>query len=140
MQYDSRLIPLARKLRKEATRQEQHLWYDFLRRYPVKFRRQRPVKGYIADFCCHSALLVIEIDGGQHFTEDGIAEDIQRTKSLEQCGLKVIRFTNQEIDRNFEGVCLEIDRQVQMRLKMYPDISRRAICGKCPYVGRCEMY
>ena len=116
MQYDSRLIPLARKLRKEATRQEQHLWYDFLRRYPVKFRRQRPVKGYIADFCCHSALLVIEIDGGQHFTEEGRKYDAWRTRRLRHWGFEIVRYSNKEVKENYPGVCQDIINRVNAKI------------------------
>lgn len=69
----------ARQLCKQMTREERHLWYDFLREYPVKIRKQRPIGNYIADFFCEAAKLVIEIDGSQHFEEAGQESDARRT-------------------------------------------------------------
>ena len=115
--YNNRLISNARELRKNATTQENHLWYDFLNQYPVKFRRQRPVEGFIVDFFCEQANLVIELDGSQHYTEQGIAYDTERTAVLENYGLKIIRFSNYDIDNNFYGVCTVIDKEVKERIK-----------------------
>ena len=108
----------ARSLRKNMTRQEKHLWYDFLRDYPVKWYRQRSVDRFIVDFFCFKARLVIELDGSQHCTEDGIAYDSIRTDILEKYDLEVLRFTNIEIDRNFYGVCELIDRKVRERMPL----------------------
>ncbi|MBQ3077617.1 MAG: endonuclease domain-containing protein [Clostridia bacterium] len=115
--YDRDLIDLAKDLRKNATKQEQHLWYDFLRTYPVRFQRQKPVGGYIVDFYCHKARLVIELDGSQHFEREALEYDQRRTAALEQVGLIVLRFTNRDIDRQFPGVCGAIHRVVQERLQ-----------------------
>ncbi len=114
--YKKRNIVLARNLRKNATRQENHLWYDFLLKYDVKFRRQKAIDNFIADFYCHKAKLIIEIDGSQHFTEQGRANDCFRTEMLERYDLKIIRFTNYQIDTNFRGVCEYIDMVVKMSL------------------------
>ena len=114
--YNAKLKENARKLRKNMTKQERHLWYDFLRNYPVKFYRQRSIDWYIVDFYCSAAKLVIEIDGSQHYTKDGIEYDEIRTEILEQYELQVIRFTNTEIDRNFICVCDEIDQIVKERI------------------------
>ena len=98
------------------TKQEKHLWYDFLRKYPVKWYRQRSIDRFIVDFYCHSAKLIIELDGSQHYTEDGIAYDSIRSDVLEQYDLEVMRFTNADIDRNFYRVCECIDKKAQERV------------------------
>lgn len=100
-------------LRKNMTQQERRLWYDFLRDYPVRFRRQELIGNYIADFFCDKARLVIEVDGSQHYEPKEIVHDRQRTKYFESLRLKVIRFTNLEINTNFNGVCEYIDRAVK---------------------------
>ena len=108
---------LAQELRRNATREENHLWYDFLKNYPVQFRRQKPLGPYIVDFYCDKAALVVELDGGQHYEETGRAYDRVRTEFLsEQYGLKVIRFSNLDVKQNFEGVCMAIDRWVRERI------------------------
>lgn len=113
--YNGALIPRSRELRKEMTRHERHLWYDFLRQYPVKIYRQRVISGFIVDFYCASAKLVIELDGSQHFTPDGLAYDQRRTNILEQLDIQVVRFTNHQIDTEFAAVCAEIDRLITAR-------------------------
>ena len=107
--YKGTLIPLAKNLRKNATRQENKLWYDFLKNYPIRFQRQKTIRNYIVDFYCHSLKLVIEIDGSQHYTEAGIEYDKMREYFLEKNGIRIIRFSNFDIDRNFNGVCTYID-------------------------------
>lgn len=114
--YNGELIPRARELRKQMTRHERHLWFDFLRDYPVKIYRQRAVSGYVADFYCASAKLVIEIDGSQHFTQDGMAYDKARSFVFENFGIMVIRYTNLQIDQEFVNVCEEIDRVIKSRI------------------------
>jgi very-short-patch-repair endonuclease len=113
LKYNRKLIPFAKELRRDATRQEKHLWYDFLSVYPVRFQRQKTIANYIADFYCSKAKLIIELDGSQHYTEEGIARDEKRTAALESLGLHVVRFSNLEINNNFDGVCKMIDRIVQ---------------------------
>ena len=98
------------------TKQEKHLWYDFLRTYPIKIYRQRSINSYIVDFYCSRAHLVIEVDGGQHYTNKGIVYDKKRTAALEKYNLKVIRFSNREIDDQFEGVCWKIDQIIKEEL------------------------
>ena len=107
------LLPRARELRRDMTPQERKLWYLFLRKYPVKIYKQRIIDSYIVDFYCASAKLVIEIDGAQHYTQEGMQHDKIRTDVLEKYGLRVIRFSNQEIDRHFESVCQEIHYTIQ---------------------------
>ena len=106
----------AQELRKNATKEENHLWYDFLRKYPVQFRRQYTIDCFIVDFYCYKANLVIELDGSQHYAPDKVQYDHQRTAMLKEKGIKVLRFTNLDIKRNFYNVCQEIDREVKSRL------------------------
>ena len=115
--YKGKLIPRAKELRKNATRQEKKLWYEFLNSYPVRFQRQKSIDSFVADFYCHEAKLVVELDGSQHYEEAGIARDKERSAILEKYGLKVIRFSNLEVDRNFQGVCTTIDLAVKERTK-----------------------
>ena len=92
--YNGKNITLAKSLRKNATPEEKHLWYDFLSTYKIRFQRQKAIDNFIADFYCHKARLVIEIDGSQHYTPDGKEKDCFRTEILEGYGLTIIRFTN----------------------------------------------
>ena len=115
LKYNGNNVPFARELRKNATPQEKHLWYDFLSTYKIRFQRQKPIDNFIADFYCHKAKLVIEIDGSQHFTEEGIEKDEFRTEVLSAYDLLVIRFTNRQVDKNFYGVCAYIDLIVKER-------------------------
>ena len=114
--YNKKNIPLAKNLRKNATPQENRLWYDFLSKYEVRFQRQKAIDDFIADFYCHKAKLIIEIDGSQHYTASGKEKDDFRTEALETYELKVIRFTNEQIDANFSDVCEYIDRIVKASL------------------------
>ena len=116
LKYKGQNIALAKSLRKNATPQENHLWYDFLSKYKVRFQRQKAIGDFIADFYCHNAKLIIEIDGSQHYTEEGRRKDAFRTEILEGYDLKVIRFTNRQIDTNFSGVCRYIDAVVKESL------------------------
>ena len=112
LDYNEKNITLAKNLRQNATPQEKHLWYDFLSKYEVRFQRQKAIDNFIADFYCHKANLIIEIDGSQHYTEEGRQKDEFRTEILEEYNLNVIRFTNIQINHNFEGVCWYIDKVV----------------------------
>ena len=132
----------ARKLRKEMTRQERHLWYDFLRGYPIRFMRQHPINGYIADFYCAKASLVIELDGSQHFEEAGMAYDAVRDERIAVSGNDVLRIANNEVDENFDGVCRYIDSVVRKRcglpaIKSEPSVNASAdssLSQRAPYM------
>ena len=117
LDYKEKNITLAKNLRKNATPQENHLWYDFLAKYEVRFQRQKAIDNFIADFYCHKAKLIIEIDGSQHYEEENKHNDEIRTEILEGYDLKVIRFTNRQIDTNFRGICEYIDAIVQESIK-----------------------
>ena len=116
LEYKESNIKLAKALRKNATPQERHLWYDFLSTYPVRFQRQKAIDNFIADFYCHKARLVIEIDGSEHYSDDGLQKDKYRTEILEGFDLKVIRFTNTQINNEFQGVCEYIDMIVKQSI------------------------
>ena len=116
MKKNDKLLSIAKILRRNMTRQEKHLWYDFLRQYPLKIYKQRIIDQYIADFYCHSARMVIELDGSQHYTNQGKAQDETRTKVFEGYGIYVLRFSNKDVDDNFEGVCQMIDIVIRERI------------------------
>ena len=114
--HNKDIVPAAKMLRKNMTKEEKQLWYDFLRTYPVRFSRQKILGRYIADFYCAEAKLVIELDGSGHYTEEGKQYDEERTAFLEEYGLTVIRIPNTEVHKNFRGVCEYIDRLVEQSL------------------------
>ena len=103
----------ARALRRDMTKEERKLWYEFLRQYPVRFARQKVLGRYIADFYRAQAKLVIELDGSQHYIDAGPDKDRQRTEYLEQYGLRVVRIPNNAVTGNFTGVCECIDLLVK---------------------------
>ena len=117
--YEHRLIERAQKLRKEMTRQERHLWYDFLRYYPARFQRQKTIGSYIVDFYCHQAKLVVELDGSQHYEENVSIYDLHRTHYFNERGLTVLRFANTDVDKRFESVCMEIDKTLREKNQGY---------------------
>ena len=108
--HNKEIVPAAKMLRKNMTREEKHLWYDYLRMHPIRFSRQKVLGRYIADFYSAEAKLVIELDGSGHYTEEGKRYDAERTAFLEEYGLTVVRIPNTEIHRNFSGVCEYLDR------------------------------
>ncbi len=114
--YIGKNIPLAKNLRKNATPEENHLWYDFLSKYKIRFQRQKAIGRFIADFYCHRAKLVIELDGSQHYMPENQEKDDFRTEILEDTDLRIIRFTNRQIKENFRGVCTYIDKIVSNSL------------------------
>ena len=105
---NKKLTANSQNLRKNMTKEERHLWYDFLKKLPVTFHRQKVIGGYIVDFYCAEKRLVIEIDGGQHFELSGVESDKKRDEQLNALGLTVVRYSNFDINRNFEGVCADI--------------------------------
>ena len=115
--YNPSSKKLARALRRNMTESERKLWYQFLRTYPVKWYRQRPIDKYIVDFYCSKAKLIVELDGSQHYQSDGIESDRIRTDRLREYGLEVLRFSNLDIQRNFYAVCTLIDKAVKERVE-----------------------
>lgn len=114
--YNHKLKEQSRELRKNMTEQEKRLWYCFLKEYPIKIYRQRVIGSYIADFYCSKAKIVIEIDGSQHYTDEGLNYDENRTNTINDFGVEVIRFSNYDVNTNFEGVCMEIDKAISGKM------------------------
>ena len=112
---NKKLTGLSRALRTEMTAEERHLWYDFLKKLPVTIHRQKVIGTYIADFYCASAALVIELDGSQHRTQEGIQADKIRDEYLNSLGILVLRYSNESIQHNFYGVCADIQRHIATR-------------------------
>ncbi|MGM9584161.1 MAG: endonuclease domain-containing protein [Faecousia sp.] len=116
MKRGENMTRLSQQLRKNATPEENTLWYQYLRNYPVRFHRQFVLGQYIVDFYCAKAKLVLELDGSQHYDPETVAKDAQRTAYLESIDLMVMRFSNEDIKRNLRGVCEQIDRVVKGRI------------------------
>ena len=116
MKHNSKLTPYAQDLRNNMTIAERKLWYEYLSKYPSRFRRQVTVGNYIMDFYCASARLAIELDGSQHYSDEGKESDTARTRFLESQGIKVLRYSNLDILENLNGVCIDIDREVNKRV------------------------
>ncbi|MEE3492168.1 endonuclease domain-containing protein [Ruminococcus sp.] len=114
-------LPLARTLRNNMTKEEKHLWYDFLKlyhqQYHIIFLRQKIIGNYIVDFYCPQAKLVIELDGSQHYEEDAELYDKIRTDFLNSLDIEVLRYTNRDIHTRFKEVCDDIDYHIRMRIK-----------------------
>ena len=116
LETDKNLNSAAKELRKNMTPEEKHLWYDFLKNYPVQFNRQKIIGNYITDFYCKKANLVIEIDGAQHFEHDNSEYDKARTDYLNSVGIEIIRFLNKDINYNFNNTCKYIDNIIKKRM------------------------
>ena len=116
LERDPKRKVTAQQLRKNPTKEEAILWRHFLSTYPVRFRRQLVIGPYIVDFYCHLARLVVELDGSQHCEPEKMERDVLRTQYLQSKGLKVVRFSNFDVLRNFEGVCQALDTIVQTRM------------------------
>ena len=114
--HNTKLTENAKSLRKNMTKEERLLWYDFLRQYPVRFLRQKIIDNYIVDFYCHQAKLIIELDGSQHYEEKGLLKDKIRTEKIESRNLTIIRIPNNAVKENFRGVCEYIDLAVKESL------------------------
>ena len=115
--HNKNILPFAKELRKNMTKEERHLWYDYLRYYPLKITRQKIIGKYIADFYCAKANLVIELDGSQHYERIAEENDTKRTKYLNAYGIEVIRISNLDVLKKFEGVCIYIDNTIKARIE-----------------------
>ena len=102
----------AQKLRREMTKEERRLWYEFLKQLPVTVNRQKVIDHYIVDFYCASAKLAIELDGSQHYDDEGAAADRERDHALNQRGITIVRYSNNDLNRNFDGVCADLLRRL----------------------------
>ena len=114
--HNKQLVPYAKRLRNEMTKEERHLWYDYLRTHSVRFSRQKILGKYIVDFYSPKAKLVIELDGSQHYEDENREKDNERTAFLKSYGLTIVRIPNNEVNRNFRGVCEYIDLMIEQSL------------------------
>ena len=124
---NARLTPNAKILRKTMTKEERRLWYDCLKLLPVTIHRQKVIGRYIVDFYCASAKVVIELDGSQHFEEAALEADRDRDVYLKSLGLTVLRYTNLQVNRQFEEVCEDVYRHI-----MQASTSSVAAAGASP--------
>ncbi len=113
--HNKKLKGFSRELRKNMTKEERHLWYDFLKPLPVMVHRQKVIGPYIVDFYIAEAKLVIELDGSQHFERENIAADGQSDTYLKEQGLRILRIPNNAITESFPGVCEQIDLMIKER-------------------------
>ena len=116
-QYNAKLQPNTQKLRKDMTKEERHLWYDFLKKLPVTVHRQKILGKYIADFYIASVKIVIELDGSQHFEDAHIQKDALRDDYFNQIGCEVLRYSNADINLRFSSVCEDILNRISFRQK-----------------------
>ena len=114
---NNEILRRSQSLRKQMTKEERHLWYDFLKTYPIQFRRQYPIGPYFADFFCYQAKLVVELDGSQHCEPSEIDYDNHRTAYIQQQGYDVLRVSNRDVITEFRSVCEAIDAAVCIRIK-----------------------
>ena len=117
MQHNSKLTPRAQKLRKNMTKEERRLWYEYLHDYPCRFRRQVTFGNYIVDFYCAAAKLAVELDGSRHCEPSELLYDERRTAYLNSLGIYVLRISNLDVLRNLRGVCQQIDLVISERLR-----------------------
>ena len=135
--HNPNLTSRAKELRRDMTRQEKHLWYDFLQKHPLKFRRQRQMGYYITDFYCPVAKTAIEVDGAQHFEPRAMLKDRIRTEFIEKFDVEVIRVSNYDIDHNFDGACVYIDNLLHERtIRLYTGEEKSNFLVKMPDVVR----
>ena len=111
--HNKKLTDNAKELRKNMTKEERHLWYDYLSKYPVRILKQKVIDNYIVDFYCAAAALIIELDGSQHGKEAAVKYDQIRTENLGERGLTVLRVPNRQVNENFWGVCRYIDNLIK---------------------------
>ena len=124
MERNKGLKSNSQTLRRNMTKEENLLWHNFLKKYPLQFRRQYVIGNYIVDFYCHKAKMVVELDGSQHYEPQEMKKDAVRTAYLESQGLCVLRFTNTEVLRQFQSVCKKIDMEAQNRFPRGEAVER----------------
>ena len=112
--HNKKLKRFSQNLRKNMTDEEKKLWYDFLKKLPVTVHRQKIFENYIVDFCCMKFKVIIEIDGSQHYTEENELADKVRDKYFSDLGFKVLRYSNLDVNKNFNGVCNDILKYIKV--------------------------
>ncbi|MBR6040197.1 MAG: endonuclease domain-containing protein [Clostridia bacterium] len=129
--HNARLKPFSQKMRREMTKEERHLWYDFLKRLPVTVHRQKVLGHYIADFYIASKKILIELDGSQHFMDAGVQSDRDRDAWMQENGITVLRYTNLQIQREFNAVCSDILLHMEDNTSS-PPAAELSLKGKPP--------
>ena len=127
IKHNKDLTTLSQKLRKNLTREEKQLWYQFLKEYPVQFKRQVTCGDYILDFYCPKVKLAIELDGTYHFTPQVSENDKIRNEYLNSLGITVLRFSNREIRQDFHVVCKQIDYVVNKAVALANDECKQLL-------------
>ncbi len=112
--YNPLLVDRAKEMRRYPTLAEKKLWQNYLKVFPYRVLRQRPIEHFIVDFYCAALKLVIEVDGDSHFSDEAMEYDTERTPVLEGYGLKVLHFTNEEVMRQFDAVCQKIQDEIPL--------------------------
>ncbi len=120
MKHNKELTTLAQSLRKNMTKEEKKLWYQFLKDYPVQFKRQVTCGEYILDFYCPKLKIAIELDGSYHQISTISKNDKLREDYINSVGIDVIRFSNCDIRQDFNQVCKQIDFAIQKRTTDIP--------------------
>lgn len=129
---NSKLTGNAKELRKHMTKEEKHLWYDFLKSLPVTVNRQKVIGDYIVDFYIASSKIVIELDGSQHYEDVGMEKDKKRDEFLNSLGIRVLRYSNSDVNQRFEGVCEDILNNINTSSVNFVDSfpSRGSLCNE----------
>ena len=128
---NAKLTPNARNLRQRMTKEERHLWYDFLKTLPIMVHRQKVIGNCIVDFYIAETKTVIELDGTQHFEAEGKQSDAVRDAYLKSKGLTVLRYANSEVNQNFDRVCEDIWNRLRLSEKsllLEEKVPRRGGC------------
>jgi len=113
--YNKQLKTNAQELRRNMTKEEKHLWYDFFRLLPIPAKRQKNIENYILDFYIPTAKLAVELDGSQHYTDEHKVMDKERDKLLEGYGIKTLRYQNIDVTKRFDDVCRDIINKINER-------------------------
>ena len=116
MKKDQKLVRFSQNLRNNMTREERHLWYDFLKTLPITVNRQRVIGSYIVDFYVSAAKIVIELDGSQHFEDYAQTQDRQRDSFLKSLGITILRYSNYDINNRFDSVCQDILNAIHSKI------------------------
>ena len=115
--YNKQLTENSKQLRKNMTKEERHLWYDFLKGLPATINRQKVIGNYIVDFYCDAIKTAIELDGSEHFNDHGIEYDKKRDEYLNSLGIRVLRYSNYDVNTRFKSVCEDILKETGINLQ-----------------------
>ena len=117
-QYSRTPIGNAKRLRREITKEERHLWHDCLKQLPVTVHPQKVLGNFIVDFYIASCKIVIEVDGSQHYEETHQEKGLQRDGALTEMGCKALRYSNADINQRFQHICVDIWNHVNKETEL----------------------